>query len=291
MCPIPATPPQHPGTPLTSPCSPCLSSGHLCNVSIQKWFRTAQRQQHPQIPPDLIWSCHQFQSYLEEVGQAGAWHEVMVPGMKAAVMGALRSTQHLVGARKSSFELYGADFLFGEDYQPWLLEINTSPSMEPCSAVTSQLCARVQRDTLRVVIDHKNDPACSTGAFELIYKEVGGKGVELWDKHQLRHPEPPLNPCFPVGSCAHAPVCGAEADSGRPLPEEASAGSGTIPGQTPQCCPHCPATCALQTPGQSYLWPSARTNAGQTSSSGTMEPPLPPQLCHHSTTAAPRLLC
>ncbi|NXR12393.1 TTLL3 monoglycylase, partial [Semnornis frantzii] len=150
----------------------CLEpSGHLCNVSIQKQFRTAQGQQHPQIPPDLIWSCHQFQSYLEQVGQANAWHEVMVPGMKAAVVGVLHSTQHLVGARKSSFELYGADFLFGEDCQPWLLEINTSPTMAPSSVVTRRLCARVQRDTLRVIIDRKNDPACLTGAFELIYKE------------------------------------------------------------------------------------------------------------------------
>ncbi|NXW63789.1 TTLL3 monoglycylase, partial [Eurystomus gularis] len=143
---------------------------HLCNVSIQKWFRPA-RAQHPQLPPDQIWSCHQLQAYLAQVGQVGAWHQVVVPSMKAAVVGALRSAQDLVRSHKSSFELYGADFLLGEDCQPWLLEINASPTMAPSSAVTSQLCASVQRDTLRVVIDHRNNPACSTGAFELIYKE------------------------------------------------------------------------------------------------------------------------
>ncbi|NXC37362.1 TTLL3 monoglycylase, partial [Campylorhamphus procurvoides] len=143
---------------------------HLCNVSVQKWYKTSP-DQDPRVPPDRIWSSKQFQAYLGQLGQADAWHQVMVPSMKAAILSALRSAQDQVGFRKGSFELYGADFLVGEDCKPWLLEINSCPTMSPSSAVTRRLCANVQRDTLRLVLDYKDNPTCSTGAFELIYKE------------------------------------------------------------------------------------------------------------------------
>ncbi|XP_050835441.1 tubulin monoglycylase TTLL3 [Serinus canaria] len=144
---------------------------HLCNVSVQKWYKTSP-DQDPRVPPDKIWSNKQFQEYLAQVGQEDAWHKVLVPGMKAAILNALRSAQDRVHFRKGNFELYGADFVVGEDLQPWLLEINSCPTMSPSSSVTRQLCANVQRDTLCLVIDRKDNPTCSIGAFELIYKEA-----------------------------------------------------------------------------------------------------------------------
>uniref|UniRef100_A0A8C3ES74 Uncharacterized protein n=1 Tax=Corvus moneduloides TaxID=1196302 RepID=A0A8C3ES74_CORMO len=148
-----------------------LDARHLCNVSIQKRYKTSQPD--PRVPLDKIWSNKQFQAYLARLGRADAWHRVMVPGMKAAILNALRCTQDQVGSRKGSFELFGADFLIGEDCQPWLLEINSCPTMSPSSAVTRRLCANVQRDTLRLVLDRKDNPSCPIGAFELLYKEVG----------------------------------------------------------------------------------------------------------------------
>ncbi|TRZ21916.1 hypothetical protein HGM15179_005205 [Zosterops borbonicus] len=161
---------------------------HLCNVSVQKWYKTSP-DQDPRVPRDKIWSNKQFQEYLAQLGQAGAWHQRLVPGMKAAILSALRSAQDQVRFRKGSFELYGADFLVGEDFQPWLLEINSCPTMSPSSPVTRRLCANVQRDTLRLVLDRKDNPTSSIGAFQLIYKEVGcGDGGQT----PPRHPEPTL---------------------------------------------------------------------------------------------------
>ena len=76
-----------------------------------------------------------------------------------------------LGLRKSnSFELFGYDFMVDENLKPWLLEVNSSPSMESSTPVTTELVRNVLEDTVKVIIDAAEDPEADIGRFELCYK-------------------------------------------------------------------------------------------------------------------------
>ena len=75
--------------------------------------------------------------------------------------------------------------MLGEDLKPWLIEINCSPTMARCTAVTSEMCDSVLEDTCKgkarpglivarfaslVMIDRKYNRTSDTGRFELIHK-------------------------------------------------------------------------------------------------------------------------
>lgn len=50
--------------------------------------------------------------------------------MKEIVKWSLESAQDMIENRKNSHELFGYDFMIDEDYNPWLIEINSSPAMD-----------------------------------------------------------------------------------------------------------------------------------------------------------------
>lgn len=72
-------------------------------------------------------------------------------------------------------EFVGYDFMVDSNYQPWLIEINSSPSMEYSTSITKELVQKVLEDTVKVVLDYTmakkgTKKNVDTGGFKLIYK-------------------------------------------------------------------------------------------------------------------------
>jgi hypothetical protein len=55
--------------------------------------------------------------------------------------------------RKSCFELFGYDFMLDEDYNTWLIEVNTNPCIEESSELLKVYLPRMLEDMLRITID------------------------------------------------------------------------------------------------------------------------------------------
>nr|XP_045008211.1 protein monoglycylase TTLL8 [Jaculus jaculus] len=146
------------------------SAIHLCNNSIQRRLKN-DKDRSPLLPGHNMWTSSRFQEYLQKRGREAVWSTIIYPSMKRAITNAMRVAQDHVEARKNSFELYGADFILGRDFKPWLIEINSSPTMHPSTPVTAQLCAQVQEDTIKVVVDRRMDRNCDIGNFELLWRQ------------------------------------------------------------------------------------------------------------------------
>lgn len=51
-------------------------------------------------------------------------------------------------------ELFGYDFMIDCLYNPWLIEINSSPSLEFSTKVTAKLVPILLEDLVKVVVDY-----------------------------------------------------------------------------------------------------------------------------------------
>ncbi|KAI0230479.1 Protein monoglycylase TTLL8 [Lamellibrachia satsuma] len=143
---------------------------HLSNNSIQKHYKNSRRSSR--LPADNTWTSDEFRRYLVERKRGVTWDLKIIPAMKKSILCSLLCSQEFIDNRKNAYELYGADFMLTEDLRPWLLEINSSPSMARTTHATSVLVDKVLEDLIKVVLDRKEDKNCDIGRFELIYRQA-----------------------------------------------------------------------------------------------------------------------
>eukprot|EP00347_Sterkiella_histriomuscorum_P014185 403361837 len=120
-----------------------------------------------------MWSCEQFSSHLQETYQKDVFQDEIWPQIQKYVTCSLQSVQDMVENRKNSFEFLGYDFMVDEDLKVWLIEVNSSPSMDLSTNVTERLVKLVLTDLPKVILDYpkaKKKKECDTGGFILCHK-------------------------------------------------------------------------------------------------------------------------
>lgn len=90
-----------------------------------------------------------FFFFFRNRGELEKWNQIVVPGIRRCIVGAMLACQEGMSDRRNSFNLYGADFLLTEEFTPLLIEINSCPCMRNTTDVTSKMCPMVLDDTIQ----------------------------------------------------------------------------------------------------------------------------------------------
>jgi tubulin monoglycylase TTLL3/8 len=91
---------------------------------------------------ESMWTMEQLVAWVESQTGEGSFKEI-ISRMREIVVATVLATQDQVYGRKNSFELIGYDFMIDDQLRPWLIEINSSPSMDYSTPVTRRLVKMV----------------------------------------------------------------------------------------------------------------------------------------------------
>ena len=108
--------------------------------------------------------------------------------VKKIVADTIRATFHLLDSKKrvNSYELFGYDFMFDTNFKPYLIEVNSNPSLEISSSLLAKVFTTMLDNTLRIAVDPLFPPSgegfankksaegieiCPENRFDLIFDE------------------------------------------------------------------------------------------------------------------------
>ena len=105
--------------------------------------------------------------------------------MKGLIMRSILATRKLIdpSKRRSCFEMFGYDFILDEDFNTWLIEVNTNPCIEESSTILKILLPRMIEDMMKLSVDSfYSDFQSKTEAKQTTYKVSGYPDEEnMWD--------------------------------------------------------------------------------------------------------------
>ncbi|XP_025195685.1 tubulin glycylase 3A-like [Melanaphis sacchari] len=141
---------------------------HLSNVRLQIKYRKIR---NPQVPEECMWNYKELQSHLRKIGQEYVWDELIFPGMSESIYAVLQAATDTMKYRDKTFQLFGADFLITENFIPYLIEINSTPGLNPSTSVIANLVPMLLNDIVKVTVDYVKNSNADTGLFVKVVPE------------------------------------------------------------------------------------------------------------------------
>ncbi|CAM9125305.1 unnamed protein product, partial [Ectocarpus fasciculatus] len=157
---------------------------HLVNQSVNK--NNSDKKGHVVCAENgeeingFMWSCEQFKKYLAfKNGGVDIWTEKMQPRMKEIAKVTLGCAVDMIEHRKNSWELYGFDYMVDDEYNAWLIEVNSSPACDYSTSTTERYVQKALVELLSVTLDLRKWESTprkergdrpDTGGWECIYK-------------------------------------------------------------------------------------------------------------------------
>ncbi len=125
---------------------------HLTNNAVQK-----NASNYGRFEDGNQLSFGRFQEYIDEFHPERniSVREHLVPHMKEIVRKTFSAVRRTIDPfkRKHCFELFGYDFILDEDFNMFLIEVNTNPAIEESSGVLRTLIPRMLEDLLKITVD------------------------------------------------------------------------------------------------------------------------------------------
>lgn len=112
----------------------------------------------------------------------------LITQIRKIVTDTIRATFHLLDSKKrlNSYELLGYDFMFDDNYKPYLIEVNSNPCLELSSSLLAKIFKAMLDNTVRIACDPLFPPPgegfaskksaegidlCPENRFDLIFDE------------------------------------------------------------------------------------------------------------------------
>jgi len=140
---------------------------HLTNNAVQKYS-----ENYGSFEDGNQLSYKRLQQILnEQYPDCGvSVYENLVPQMKDLIIKSMSAVRKKLDPykRKHTFEMFGYDFILDEDFNVWLIEVNTNPCIKESSNLLKILIPRMIEDMMRITVDR---------AFPRFKKGGGGKST------------------------------------------------------------------------------------------------------------------